>query len=313
VITVDLNIKKEVKRLTVPHSLSGQELHLVLPFLDQALSTDLVQNLFDFGSIHLNGRRCGDRTRIVEQEDKIEIFLDGLPFEHFALDENHIVYRDDDILVINKPAGIDSVPTPSRFQGTVYSALLRYLEDPFRRGLKPSIGMMQRLDRDTSGLMVFSIHPRAHKHLSAQFSSRAVKKIYRAIVAGKLPADAGEFRSLLARSRATNLMRSVEKWGQEAITRFQPVNIADDASLVEIDLVTGRSHQIRAHFSESGHPLLGDLRYGGSSLIHGCPVTRQMLHANRLSFIHPVKKTVVSFELPMPKDMQKLAQLLFSS
>jgi 23S rRNA pseudouridine1911/1915/1917 synthase len=282
-----------------------------LPVLDHTLSADLVSSLFEFGGIHLTGRRCGDGSRKVYLDDKIEVFIDGLPFEHFDIDESLIVYRDDNILVINKPAGIDCQPTPSRFQGTVYSALLSYLANPYRRDLKPSIGMLQRLDRDTSGLMVFSIHPRAHKSMSEQFNSHTIKKTYIAIVAGRMEQQEGEFRSLLARSRVTNRVKSVEIGGKEAITRYRVISMSDSATTVEIDLLTGRSHQIRAHFSEAGHPLLGDLRYDGPVTVTGSPVARQMLHAGKLAFMHPVKKNQISFELPLPADMNSVQDLLF--
>jgi 23S rRNA pseudouridine1911/1915/1917 synthase len=301
-------VQRIVKRFTIPESLSGHRIDLALSVMDQTLSADIVQNFFAFGGVHLNGRRCGDGARKVNCDDKIEIFIDGLPFEHFVLKDNLIVYRDDDILVINKPAGIDCQPTPSRYMGTVYSALLSYLENPYRRDLKPSIGMMQRLDRDTSGLMVFSIHPRAHKKMSEQFNARTIEKTYVAIVAGQMAEQEGKFRSFLAKSRVMNRMKSVERGGKEAITRYRVKNVSEAATMVEIDLLTGRSHQIRAHFSEAGHPLLGDLRYGGPITVNGCPVARQMLHASKLAFIHPANKTPVFFELPLPADMEQIAQ-----
>jgi 23S rRNA pseudouridine1911/1915/1917 synthase len=301
-------MKRDVKRFTIPEPQSGPSIEQVLPLLDPTLSDDLVQNLFDFGSIHLNGRRCGERSRKVNLDDKIEIFIDGLPFEHFVIDESVIVYRDDNILVINKPAGIDCQPTPSRFMGTVYSALLSYLANPYRRDLKPSIGMLQRLDRDTSGLMVFSIHPRAHKSMSEKFTAHTIEKKYVAIVAGRMAQQQGEFKSLLAKSRVFNRVKSVEKGGKEAITRYRVIRQSDTATLVDIDLLTGRSHQIRAHFSEAGHPLLGDLRYDGPAMIEGHLLSRQMLHAGNLSFIHPVSRDRVSFEASLPVDMDQTLQ-----
>ena len=303
-------MKRDVKRLSIPDKLSGQRIDQVLPLLDQSLSRTFVRKLIDFGGVHLNGRRSRTCSLQVHSGDKVELFIDGLPFKPFVLNDNQVVYRDDYILIINKPAGIDCQPTPSRYKGTVYSALLSYLADPFQRHLKPAIGMVQRLDRDTSGLMVFSIHPRAHKNMTEQFASRTIEKIYLAIVAGQLDPEDGEMKSLLARNRATNLMKSVEKGGQEAITRYRTVTSSQVASIVEIELLTGRSHQIRAHFSEVGNPLLGDLRYGGSSTLAGSQISRQMLHASRLSFLHPINGNRVSFSLPLPDDMAYIAQLV---
>jgi 23S rRNA pseudouridine1911/1915/1917 synthase len=169
--------------------------------------------------------------------------------------------------------------------------------------------MLQRLDRDTSGLMVFSIHPRAHKKMTEQFSTHTIVKKYIAIVAGRLSPEEGEIRSMLARNRATNLMKSVEKGGQEAITRYRAISLTESASIVDVELLTGRSHQIRAHFSEAGHPLLGDVRYNGPEKLGNRIIARQMLHANKLSFLHPVKGGRISFELALPEDMHDITQL----
>jgi 23S rRNA pseudouridine1911/1915/1917 synthase len=144
--------------------------------------------------------------------------------------------------------------------------------------------------------------------MTEQFNARTIEKTYFAIVAGQMAEQEGEFRSFLAKSRVMNRMKSVEKGGKEAITRFRVKNVSEAATMVEIDLLTGRSHQIRAHFSEAGHPLLGDLRYGGPTTVNGCPVPRQMLHASKLAFIHPANKTPVVFDLPLPADMEQIAQ-----
>jgi 23S rRNA pseudouridine1911/1915/1917 synthase len=116
----------------------------------------------------------------------------------------------------------------------------------------------------------------------------------------------GEYRSLLARQHRTNLMKSVKKGGKEAITRYRVVEEFAECTLVEVELITGRSHQIRAHFSEAGHPLLGDTRYGGPAHISGCEIQRSMLHAFRLSFEHPVSHENQMFEAPLPVDMARL-------
>jgi 23S rRNA pseudouridine1911/1915/1917 synthase len=169
-----------------------------------------------------------------------------------------------------------------------------------------SLGMVQRLDRDTSGVTVFSIHQRAHRAMTHMFAERRVDKRYRTLVAGRLFDKEGEFRSLLARQHRTNLMKSVQKGGKEAITRYQVLKEFADCTLVEVDLVTGRSHQIRAHFSEAGHPLLGDTRYGGPAHISGSAIERSMLHAFQLSFAHPVSRDSLRFQAPLPEDMAGL-------
>ncbi len=303
-------MERGVYRFTPGDADDGQRLDQYLPGVCVPLSRTLARKVIDFGGVHVNGKRMRTCSLSVRSGDKIEMYYDGLPLEPFLLSPETIIFQDRHLLVLDKPAGIDCQPTPSRFKGTLYAALLEYLANPRQPRQKPPIGMVQRLDRDTSGVLVFSIHPNAHHGLTQQFTQRTVHKTYLALVAGKMSDAVGEFRSCLAKNRATNLMRSVEKGGQEAITRYRTLTATDDASLVEIDLLTGRSHQIRVHFSEAGHPLLGDVRYGGTATWRGHTVARQMLHAAHLSLKHPVTGAMLDFEAPLPADMSELVQFL---
>jgi 23S rRNA pseudouridine1911/1915/1917 synthase len=262
--------------------------------------------------VHLNGRRVRKCSLIVNSGDRIEVHIDGLPLTPYSLAADDIVYEDKFILVVQKPAGVDSQPTPSRYKGTLYSALSEYLKNPLRKDLRPTIGMVQRLDRDTSGLIIFSIHQAAHKELTRAFQERDVTKKYQAFVAGRLLEEKGEFRSLLAKRRATNIMKSVARGGQEAITRFQLLAANDELSYVEIEIPTGRSHQIRAHFSEAGHPLLGDVRYGGPKTIGEMTFERQMLHARQLLLKHPKSGERLDFQSELPYDMQRVKTHFFN-
>ena len=232
--------------------------------------------------------------------------VDGLPLEPFELDEQHLLYRDGYLLVINKPAGVATQPTPARFQGTLYAAVQKFL------GLKSAagLGMVQRLDRDTSGVMVFSIHAKAHKQLTEAFRDHRVDKQYLALIAGTPPQAAGEMRSLLARRHATNRTVSVERGGKPAITRYRVLEQFAGAALVEVELLTGRSHQIRAHFSEAGWPLLGDTAYGGPARWQGAELPRQMLHAVELSLAHPVTGQPCCWRAPLPEDFSAILACL---
>lgn len=207
---------------------------------------------------------------------------------------------------MDKPAGVATQPTPARYQGTIYAALQQFLGETGQ----VSLGMVQRLDRDTSGVLIFSTHPRAHKGLSAAFSERRVTKRYLALVAGHLENDEGEMQSQLARRRATNRMVSVERGGKPALTRYRRIAEYAAASLVEIEIPTGRSHQIRIHFAEAGHPLLGDAAYGGPTIINGVAIARQMLHASELCLDHPVSGARLELKSPLPKDFQEVMHSL---
>jgi 23S rRNA pseudouridine1911/1915/1917 synthase len=226
-----------------------------------------------------------------------------LPLDPYRLAESDILYQDQYIIVINKPAMVDTQPTHARFKGTLFEALQWHLKDPFRPRQKADIGMVQRLDRGTSGVIVFSIHPRAHKEMTRVFLQHEIKKDYLAVVQGAPEEAQGEIRSFLARSRKENRVKSVEKGGKEAITRFQTVECFTDYSLLNIEILTGRSHQIRAHMAEQNCPLVGDERYGGSSMVAGIKVARHLLHAEKLAFHHPVLNKALDFIAPLPKDM----------
>jgi 23S rRNA pseudouridine1911/1915/1917 synthase len=161
--------------------------------------------------------------------------------------------------------------------------------------------------------MVFSIHKRAHKKMTEAFRTRNVDKVYWAMVSGTPQAARGKFSSQLARRRSTNLMVSVERGGKQAETLYTTLQNMDQASLVEVNLITGRSHQIRAHFSEAGLPLLGDTAYGGPQRINDLEIPRQMLHSRALSFSHPVSGKELAFTAPLPSDFVNVLQHLDGS
>jgi len=270
----------------------------------------LVRKIVDLGGVHVDGHRIRQCSHPVKYGEIVEVYVDGRPFEPFVLRDRDILYRDVFLLAVNKPAGVETQPTPARYRGTLYEALLQYLRNPFRPKDRPELGMVQRLDRETSGVLVFSIHRQAHRGLTQVFSGREARKIYLALVAGRMSAQEGEFRSLLARNRASNLVRSVARGGKEAITRYRVLNEFAEASLLEVELLTGRSHQIRAHLAESGHPLLGDGRYGGPLRLHTLDIPRQMLHASRLILPHPVEGRTMNFETSLPDDFQSILSSL---
>ena len=303
-------MSRNVYRFIPEPSEGGMRLDQFVAVRSADLSRTVVRKLVDLGGVHIGGRRTRRCSYPVQVGEIVEVFVDGLSLEPYRLDAEAVLYRDPYLIAVNKPAGVETQPTPARFKGTLYAALQDYLHDPFRPQQAPSIGMVQRLDRDTSGAMVFSIHPRAHRRLTEAFAGRQVRKRYLAVVAGRMSAAAGEFRSLLARSRATNKVKSVERGGKEAVTCYRVIEAFADATLVEVEIPTGRSHQIRTHFAESGHPLLGDGRYAGPCDWQGYPVRRQMLHSWRLSFAHPVSGEPLELEAPIPADMVELLERL---
>lgn len=293
-------------RFIVPCEQAGVRLDLFLAGVLDTAPRALIKRLVDLGGAHVEGRRVRRCSLAMAAGQRVELNVDGLPLDPFQLEAEHILYHDRYLLALAKPAGIATQPTPARYQGTLYAALQQFLAE----GGKSSLGMVQRLDRDTSGVIIFSIHPKAHRGLTMAFTERRVNKRYLALVDGQLQADTGEMRSLLARRRSTNRMVSVAHGGKLAVTLFRVLERFRDASLVEVEIPTGRSHQIRIHFAEAGHPLLGDTAYGGPAECQGLPVSRQMLHASELRLNHPVSGEPLCLRAPLPADFQAVLQRL---
>lgn len=293
-----------VYRFTVSAADAGKRLDQFLAETGADISRGLARKLIELGGVHVDGRRVRRCGLILTNGQQLEYHVDGFPLEPFLLDDTRIIYRDPYLIVLDKPAGVATQPTPARFQGTLYAALLGYL------GKSASLGMVQRLDRDTSGVMVFSIHDKAHKGLTEAFREHRVSKRYLALVSGLLEKSSGEIRSQLARRRSTNRMVSVERGGKDAVTCYRLVKQFAEAALVSVEIPTGRTHQIRVHFSELGHPLLGDHDYGGPRSVAGIPVMRQMLHASELALNHPVGGAGLEFRAPLPGDFAALIQHL---
>ena len=302
-----------IHHLQVTTLSSDQRLDLYLSHSSIDLSRTAAKKIVDLGGVHVNGRRVRSCSMAVHSGDHIDVYIDHLPLDPYRLSESDILYQDQYIIVINKPALIDTQPTHARFKGTLFEALQWHLKDPFRLRQKAAIGMVQRLDRGTSGLIVFSIHPRAHKEMTRIFLQHDIKKEYLALVQGVPQERRGEIRSFLARSRRENRVKSVAKGGKEAITKFEVVENLTSHSLLNIEILTGRSHQIRAHMAEQNCPLAGDERYGGSSSAAGIELLRPLLHAEKLAFHHPVLDKDLDFVAPVPEDMVQILTTLRKS
>lgn len=285
---------------------AGQRLDLFLAEAAGGVARGELRRLIDLGGAHVDGRRVRRCSLPLVAGQRIELYIDGLSLTPYQFDPARLLFRDRYLLALDKPAGVATQPTPARYQGTLYAALQQYLGGAGR----VSLGMVQRLDRDSSGVMVFSIHQAAHKGLTAAFAERRVVKRYLALVAGQPRQIAGEIRSQVARRRATNRMVSVQHGGKPAITCYRLLAAGDSAALVEVEILTGRSHQIRLHFAEAGHPLLGDTAYGGPATFGGLPVVRQMLHASDLLLDHPVTGNRLHLQAPLPDDFRTVLSLL---
>ncbi len=212
-----------------------------------------------------------------------------------------VLHEDSDVLIVDKPAGLLTVPTEAREKDTAWSRSLHYLQR--RYGGRPYAGIVHRLDRDTSGALAFARNREALHVLQELFRTHAIEREYVALVAGA-PPDRGTFDADLVRE--AGLRRRTARAGQSgrrAVTRFRTLERLPDAALVAVRPETGRTHQIRVHFAEAGHPVLGDRVYGTASGVAD-RAPRQMLHARTLGFRHPGTGREVSAEAPLPDDFE---------
>ncbi|MDD4080798.1 MAG: RluA family pseudouridine synthase [Eubacteriales bacterium] len=207
----------------------------------------------------------------------------------------HILYQDDALAVVEKPAGLVVHPAAGNPSGTLVNALLFHLDQLSGIGGEKRPGIVHRLDKDTSGLMLVAKNDRAHLALSRALAQRQIEKYYLAAVAGQFKEESGRIDGPIARSPRDRKKMTVLEGGREALTLWQLARQDDTSALVLIRLVTGRTHQIRAHFAHANHPVLGDTLYGHKGLP---PAPRLMLHAWSLAFAHPVTGAAMAFTAP---------------
>lgn len=211
----------------------------------------------------------------------------------------HIVYEDDHLLVINKEANMATIPSFEHPSHTLANAVLYYYE---QKNIQGTFHAVNRLDKDTSGLLIIAKHRYAHDLMTKQQKLGNVKREYVAIVHGVMKEQKGTIKKPIGRKEDSIIERVVRSDGQEAITHFEVVRRYHDRTVVQIELETGRTHQIRVHFSSIGHPLLGDDLYGGKL----DQIKRQALHSSRCQFYHPFLEKTFTFTVEVPEDMKKL-------
>jgi 23S rRNA pseudouridine1911/1915/1917 synthase len=271
-----------------------------------------LRRLIDEGGVLVNGEFTKASYRVA-LGDAIEVHLPEDPDpepkpEPIALD---VVYEDDDMVVINKPAGLVVHPAPGHEGHTLVNALLaRYPALSSQGGERP--GIVHRLDRDTSGLILVALNQAAKRALQAQFKERTVTKTYLALVEGVLEPPSGAIEAPIGRDPRDRKRMAVVTKGRPARTTYQVREYYDRFTLVEVGLETGRTHQIRVHMAAIGHPVVGDAIYG--SRTQDLPIGRQFLHAWRLGLTHPATGDRLTYTAPLPPDLwSALAHLESSS
>ena len=306
-------MKKTV--LTVTYEFHAERLDTFLASHCE-LTRSHIQKLIRQEMITVNGKCEKPRYR-VKEHDRIELAVpdaaqDVLIPEDIPLD---IVWEDNFIVVINKPPHMVVYPAAAHRSGTLMNALASRCDELCEIGAPLRPGVVHRLDKDTSGLIVIAKDKSAYYDLVDQFRERTIEKQYLALVYGNPGETRGEIIKAIGRSSADRKKMSTRtRRGKEAITRFTVLQKFDQAVLVQVSILTGRTHQIRVHFASIGHPVLGDKTYGRKTSLRIGQRTvtfpRQMLHASRLKLIHPIDRNVLEFEAPLPDDMEGVIEKL---
>ncbi len=292
---------------------ANQRLDLfLLTKISEKFSRSFIQKAIKEGKVKVNQKtskpsykvRPGDVVYVEQPESPLRI--KSIEPEPIPLD---ILYEDNDIIVVNKPANMIVHPIPSHTTGTLVNAILHHCKDLQGIGGELRPGIVHRLDKDTSGVIVVAKNDISHQSLSKQFKDRKVFKMYFALVQGILATDTGEIEVSLARHPVYRVKMTVSDSGRKAITSYKVLKrFGCVATLVAVFPKTGRTHQIRVHMKFIGHPIIGDPLYGKEKF-EG--ISRQMLHAAKLGFFHPKSGKFLQFVAPLPQDFKQAIRNLY--
>jgi 23S rRNA pseudouridine1911/1915/1917 synthase len=301
------------KFLPVPESLVGERADNGIAKM-LGISRTKAQELIVLGAVLQNGQPVGKSDRLMaEAVIEVELQEGPAPIEVKAEDvaDFKIVFEDEHIIVVDKPAGVVSHPSVGFVGPSVPGVLLARGVQLATSGAQERQGIVQRLDVGTSGLMVLAKGERAYSVLKQAFRDRIVKKTYHALCQGHPDPASGTIDTPIARSQKHDYKFTISEDGKRAVTHYQTLELLPAAALMEIGLETGRTHQIRVHFSHFRHPLVGDPLYGADpSLAARLKLDRQWLHAKKLGFNHPISGDYVEFESDYPVDLQLALQQL---
>lgn len=307
----------------------GQTLTRIDKFLSEKIANatrNKVQQAIDAGSVLVNGSPTKANYKIKPLDD-IRVMLEKPPKETEVYSENiplDIIYEDPYLLLVNKPPGMVVHPAHGNWSGTLVNGLVYYFENlPEMKGNTGRPGLVHRIDKDTSGLLVIAKTEEAMTHLASQFFHHTIDRTYIALVWGEPNEDEGTITGNVGRSAKNRKVMDVfpeGDQGKHAVTHWKVLKRLRYVSLIQCNLETGRTHQIRAHMKYLGHPLFNDAMYGGDKIRKGTQFSkyktfvqncfdlmpRQALHAQSLGFIHPITKEKLYFEVPLPSDFQSV-------
>ena len=295
-------------RLRASEESKNQRLDAFLASSLDGLTRSQATRLIESGEVAVNGRAVSKSYKLAGDEDIAVTLPEPEPVEAVPQDiPLDVVYEDADVIVVNKPSGMVVHPAPGHPDGTLVNALLYHCAGTLSGvggALRP--GIVHRIDRDTSGLIIAAKNDAAHQYLSAQLADHTLARTYECIVVGKLREDRGTVDAPIARHPTDRKRMAVVAGGREAVTHWEVIARYPGYTHVRCRLETGRTHQIRVHMAYIGHPILGDTVYGAKKEVPG--LTGQCLHAVGLRFLHPRTHEVVELFCPLPEEFTRMLQ-----
>ncbi len=295
-------------RLRASEESKNQRLDAFLASSLDGLTRSQAARLIESGEVAVNGKTAGKSYKLAGGEDIAVTLPEPEPVEAVPQDiPLDVVYEDADVIVVNKPSGMVVHPAPGHPDGTLVNALLYHCAGTLSGiggALRP--GIVHRIDRDTSGLIIAAKNDAAHQYLSAQLADHTLARTYECIVVGKLREDRGTVDAPIARHPTDRKRMAVVAGGREAVTHWEVIARYPGYTHVRCRLETGRTHQIRVHMAYIGHPILGDTVYGAKKEVPG--LTGQCLHAVGLRFLHPRTHEVVELFCPLPEEFTRMLQ-----
>ena len=305
--------EREIRNLSIPEGLNQERVDAALSRL-LGLSRNVIVGLIEHGEISKDGKAVGKSDRVATG-DQLEILPPAAKGEAklvaTPIDGLKVVYDDEYLIVIDKPVGIAAHPSPGWQGATVVGAIFAAGYQLATSGAAERQGVVHRLDVGTSGLMVVAKNEVAYSNLKDQFRDRTVSKVYHALAQGHMDPTVGTIDAPIDRHPREDYRFAVVANGKPSITHYKTLEVFPAVTLLEIELETGRTHQIRVHFSALHHPLVGDLTYGSDpALATRLGITRPWLHAKQLAFDHPASGERLSFNAEYPADLTRSLEVL---
>jgi 23S rRNA pseudouridine1911/1915/1917 synthase len=316
-------IKEKTFHFEIPFGKRKERIDLFLSTAIENATRTRIQRLIEADLVIVNGKKIKSSYQ-VQPGDIVDVTIPISPRPEENEPEEiplNIIYEDEYLLIVNKEAGMVAHPAYANYTGTLVNALLHHVNKLSNLNEPGRPGIVHRIDKNTSGLLVVAKDDWTHAQLAAQFSKHNIEREYWAVVWGKMKTPEGEIDTFITRSKIDRKKFTISKTeGKHAVTLYKLIEEYEFASLLKLNLRTGRTHQLRVHLSGTGHPIFGDPTYGGKEILYGASLPkmksriqnlleimpRQALHAKTLGFIHPHTKEFVRFDSELPEDIKEL-------